>query len=144
MKNLLCIILTGVILFMEVQSASAADSMYSRDIGCKKVTNARGKEICQAIADNMEWTWMGHAIISPGWRLTWDGLRKVYCSKHIIPADLPALQSLQKSGMAGDWRLESSAGELISLVKNADGKGDEPENSLFNPKNPQYILKGGC
>jgi hypothetical protein len=116
--------------------------MMSRDIGCAKVSSARGKEICNALSASMQWTWMGHAIISPGWRTTWPGVAKVYCSEHVTVADLPVLDSL-KTGFP-DWRLESGAEELTALTKNANGMGDEPENSIFNPKNPSYILKGGC
>ena len=32
----------------------------------------------------------------------------------------------------------------MRLVTNIGGKGSEPENSIFNPKNPDYILKAGC
>jgi len=34
--------------------------------------------------------------------------------------------------------------KLDVIVANLDGKGDEPENSIFNPKNSEYILKKGC
>ena len=66
----------------------------------------------------------------------------MYCDRHITAADLPVLESF-KAGLH-DWRLESGAEELTYLAKNADGKGDAPENSIFNPKNPSYILKDGC
>jgi hypothetical protein len=116
--------------------------MISRDLGCAKVGSARAREICNAISSSMEWTWMGHAIVSPGWRTTWPGIVNVYCHEHITAADLPVLQTF-KEGLS-DWRLESGAEELTYLAKNADGKGDAPENSIFNPQNPSYILKGGC
>jgi hypothetical protein len=51
--------------------------MMSRDSGCTEVRLARGKEICRALSDSMEWNWSGHAIISPGWRVTWQGVRHV-------------------------------------------------------------------
>ncbi|TAL40140.1 MAG: hypothetical protein EPN97_00840 [Alphaproteobacteria bacterium] len=117
------------------------DYMMSKDIGCAKASNARGKEICAALSESMEWTWMGHAIVSPGWRVTWEGLRETYCKAHVTAADIPALKELAK---ATDWRLESGAGNLITLIENASGKGAEPENSVFHPKNEQYVLKGGC
>jgi hypothetical protein len=116
--------------------------MISRDIGCTKAPTNRGREICNAISASMEWTWMGHAIVSPGWRTTRPGIAKVYCREHITATDLPVLASFK--GGLDDWRLESGAEELTYLVNNADGKGDAPENSIFNPKNPSYVLKGGC
>jgi hypothetical protein len=121
-------------------------NMASRDLGCTRESSARGQEICAALADSMRWTWLGHAIVSPGWRVTWDGLREVYCKKRIAAADIPVLKDLKKykPDFVPDWRLESGANDLIQLLENADGGGDQPENSLFNPKNRQYILKGGC
>jgi hypothetical protein len=80
----------------------------------------RGQEICRALSASMEWTWMGHAIISPGWRPTWRGLAHVWCALQISDAD------------------------LIRITTNRGGFGDEPENSIFNPKTPAYLLKDGC
>jgi hypothetical protein len=40
--------------------------------------------------------------------------------------------------------MESCADDLIRILKNRDGTGDEPEQSMFNPKNAAYILKRGC
>jgi hypothetical protein len=115
--------------------------MISRDIGCAKVTPGRGREICQVLSDSMEWTWMGHAIISPGWRLTWKALRRVYCREKTSSADLSVLENLK---MGSDWRLQDGADELIRLVGSRSGSAYESENSIFNPTNPQYILKNGC
>lgn len=115
--------------------------MLSRDIDCAKVALGRARSICQALSESMEWTWMGHAIISPGWRVTWNALRRVYCRERINAADLPTLEHLKQRS---DWRLQDGADALIRMVHGASGQAYEPENSLFNPANPQYILKGGC
>ncbi len=115
--------------------------MTSRDIGCGRVPDARGRSICDVVSASMEWTWFGHAIVSPGWRLTWDGLRRVYCREHVGVADLPVLKQLELAG--GDWRLEDGATNLIRLVKSDAEASDESETSIFNAKNPSYILKGG-
>ncbi len=80
--------------------------MVSRDIGCARVHSGRGNHICNALSSSMEWSWMGHPIISPGWRMTWVGLGRVYCREKIIAADLPELQAL-KGG--SDWRLQDGA-----------------------------------
>ena len=118
--------------------------MVSRDIGCARVTDARGGAICNALSSSMQWTWLGHAIVSPGWRVTWDGLRRVYCREHVRVADLPVLTQLSRVGSGADWRLEDGAMDLARLVKSAAGAGDEPETSIFNPANSSYILKSGC
>lgn len=115
--------------------------MASRDIGCAQVQLQRGREICQAISGAMEWTWLGHAIIAPGWRPSWQGLRRVYCTENIGMADIPALEELTRRS---DWRLQDVAGNLLRLVAATAGKSDEPETSVFNPQNPEYLLKGGC
>jgi FlaA1/EpsC-like NDP-sugar epimerase len=74
---------------------------------------------------------VGHAIIAPGWRLTWPGLRRVYCGQNIAAADIPALETLAR---AADWRLETGAANLLRLVAASGGKSDEPETSIFNPR----------
>lgn len=115
-------------------------NMASRDIGCVKAPPGRRSNICNALSAGMEWTWLGHAIVSPGWRLTWAGLRRVYCQENITAGDLPVLESLKK-GL--DWRLQDGADGLIRLISSGGGHA-EPENSIFNPQNPNYILKNGC
>ena len=115
--------------------------MISRDLGCANIAPGRGNALCQALSESMEWTWMGHAIISPGWRVTWSALRQVYCHERIAAADLPVLELLKQ---ASDWRLQDGADGLMRLVGSTIGRRAEPENSIFNPANPQYILKGRC
>jgi hypothetical protein len=115
--------------------------MVSRDIGCAQVHSERGNDICNALSASMEWTWMGHAIVSPGWRVTWAGLGRVYCREKIVVADLPVLEALKRGS---DWRLQDGADDLIRLVSSISGNGTESENSIFNPKHPDYILKNGC
>jgi hypothetical protein len=133
---LLCVI--GLVLVMSWPDKK----MISRDIGCANIALQRGKEICHALSDSMEWTWMGHAIISPGWRVTWNALRRVYCSEKISAVDLTALEAMK---MGSDWRLQSGADDLVRLVgSSSGGPANEPENSIFNPTNPNYLLKDGC
>ena len=134
------LVTTGVITGVLVM-AWPDKKMISRDIGCANVAPGRAKTICQALSESMEWTWMGHAIISPGWRVTWNAVRQVYCRERINAADLPALEHLKQGS---DWRLQDGADGLIRLIGSPSGRSTEPENSIFNPANPQYILKGGC
>jgi hypothetical protein len=115
--------------------------MMSRDIGCANMLSQRGKQLCQALSQSMEWTWMGHAIVSPGWRITWRSLRRVYCREGIGVGDLAVLQRLKRTS---DWRLQDAADDLIRLIGTASGQVNEPENSIFSPANPDYLLKGGC
>ncbi len=119
-------------------------AMISRDIGCTRVDDARGRQICNSLSSSMQWTWMGHAIVSPGWRVTGTGLKRVYCREHVTTADLRVLLRLSGADgrSPGDWRLESGAADLVEILKQGDST--VPENSIFNPKNSSYILKGGC
>jgi hypothetical protein len=114
--------------------------MASRDIGCAKVPPGRANHICNALSASMHWTWLGHAIISPGWRLNWSDIRQVYCDEKITDADLTILETLKRGA---DWRLQNGADSLIRIVSGRN-EGAEPENSVFNPNNPYYILKNGC
>jgi hypothetical protein len=113
----------------------------SRDIGCAKVQSGPERDICRALSEALEWTWRGHAIIAPGWRLTWPGLRQVYCGERIAAGDISALETLARGS---DWRLEGGAGNLLRLVAASAGTSDEPETSIFNRRNPDYLLKDGC
>lgn len=91
---------------------------------------------------------MGHATVAPGYKPSFEGARDVYCALKIGKRDMETLQTLRqydpKRRWSPDWRLESAADMLLRIVANLDGGGDEPENSIFNPKNPEYILKRSC
>ena len=76
-----------------------------------------------------------------GLALDLAGIRRVYCGQNIAAADIPALETLAR---AADWRLETGAANLLRLVAASGGKSDEPETSIFNPQNPDYLLRGGC
>src|SRR5262245_29089653 len=106
------------------------DYMASREIGCERAAPGRSQEVCRALSASMEWTWFGHAIVSPGWRPTSRGVAQTWCSAHITDADLPLLEGLRHA--SSDWRLESAAEDLIRIAKNRNGSGDEPETSIFN------------
>jgi hypothetical protein len=115
--------------------------MGSRDLGCDRQPG-RAQEICRRLEREMQWTWMGHAIISPGWRVTFKTITRTYCAEHVGPADIPALQTLRQA--TKDWRAESGADFLIRLIQNKDGGGGESMTSIFNAANPSFILRDGC
>ncbi len=90
----------------------------------------------------MEFDWLGHAIISPGFKVTFETTTRTYCELKITAADLGGLQELLE---AEDWRLQNGADFLIRLATGRNRHGDaEDENSIFNPDNPHYVLKDGC
>jgi hypothetical protein len=113
-----------------------------RDLQCATVPDARAQVICRRLENEMRWTWLGHAIIAPGWRVGIESVRRTYCLENVSLRDVAALEVLRRS--TRDWRAELGAEFLIRLVRNKDGRGDEPVNSIFNPENPAFILKDGC
>ena len=90
----------------------------------------------------------GHAIVAPGYKPNFTGIRNVYCELKIGKYDVEILQTLKqydpKRKWIPDWRLESGADMLLQIVANLDSKDDGSVSSIFNPKNSGYILKGGC
>ena len=127
---LLCVVVYGLL---------PERGMGSRDLGCDQQPG-RAQEICRRLEREMQWTWMGHAVISPGWRVTFESVARTYCAERVGPEDVQALQNLRQT--TKDWRAESGADSLIRLVGNRDG--GENITSIFNPANPSFILKEGC
>ncbi len=125
-----------------VYGLSPRAGMASRDLNCDAIYDPRARVICRRLERDMQWTWMGHAIISPGWRITFESVRRTYCAESIGPRDIPALDVLRHN--TRDWRAASGADYLLRLIRNRDGLGDEDSASVFNPANPLFILKGGC
>jgi hypothetical protein len=120
----------------------------SRDLGCAETTEGRPRQVCEAIGASLTWQWLGHATIAPGYTPSAEGIVAVYCNLNIGKDDLPALEPLRRYDpvrrLLPDWRLEAGAEMLSRLVQNRDGKGGDPETSIFHPKNPGYVLKNGC
>jgi hypothetical protein len=151
LRRLTVIVLLGVIgasagLFGAMaanrDTLSGHNGITSRDLGCGAVSDVRGRAICRRLQREMEWTWTGHAIISPGWRVTFQSIVRTYCKETVGSKDVKSLEALRQSSR--DWRTESGAEFLLRLVRNKDGTAHEDVNSIFNVHNPSYILKGGC
>jgi hypothetical protein len=117
-------------------------NMTSRDLGCAAVSDIRASVICRRLQREMQWTWTGHAIISPGWRVTFRSVVRTYCGEKVGSKDVKSLEALRRSST--DWRTESGADFLLRLVRNLDGSAHEDAGSIFNAHNPSYILKDGC
>src|SRR5580765_3723240 len=61
---------------LAVANAYALDSLYSRNLSCSRFSAARERQICEALEREMEWTWSGHAIIAPSFRVTFATVKK--------------------------------------------------------------------
>jgi hypothetical protein len=129
-------------------SLAATYSANGRDIGCAETGSGRARQICDSIAASLEWEWLGHATIAPGYKPTFAGVRTVYCALKIDESDMETLRGLKsydpRRKWSPDWRLESGADMLMRIVASLEGAGDEPENSIFNPQDADYVLKNGC
>ena len=142
--------LVGIVLFAAIGAAVLGIAVYellpesgmgSRHLGCDQQPG-RAQEICRRLEREMQWTWTGHAVISPGWRITFEGAARTYCAERVGPEDIEALQKLRRT--TKDWRAESGADFLIRLVESKNGSGGENITSIFNAANPSFILKEGC
>lgn len=133
-------IAAAVLLLLAVAAtvSSTSERMASRNIGCDAFQD-RALEICARISSEMTWTWFGHATLSPGYRLTLGNLKDVWCKAGITVNDRQDIENIREKSK--DWRLEAAADNLISLLRGLDGSGI---NSVFHPKNPDYLLKDAC
>lgn len=140
-------------------TAGCVKGIGARDLDCAALREERGVQICRKVERELEWTWTGHAIISPGWRPTFATARRVYCELPITDADAPVLARMKRHA---DWRLQSAAQDELNLlgaaaiaVLRSTGVEYQPtvaeieqaindEVSIFHRGNPHYVLKGGC
>ena len=143
---LICAIGLSIWLFVAVEAAQDTlprqTNITSRDLGCVGISDIRAGVICRRLQREMQWTWMGHAVISPGWRVTFQSVVRTYCGEKVSSKDIKSLESLRRS--MRDWRTESGADFLLRLVRSVDGSAHEDLSSIFNVHNPSYILRGGC
>jgi hypothetical protein len=127
-------------------------ALYSSDIGCSEVDDARGRQICDSISKNLEWSWSGYATISVGQRPSWDTIKNVYCDDNITKSDLPVLAKMCGTEITpymycvkpSDWRLASGVEYLIKTIISLNGAPEELKGSVYDPKSNDYLLKGGC
>lgn len=134
-QPLLVLLITALLLSPDVMAAG------KRRPDCAGVQPERAREICVAMAASFTWQWTGHASIAPSYKPDLQTIGQAYCRAKLTPADAPALKQLQQSS---DWRLESAAGWLLNILDAEEGKSAEPENSVFNPASPHYVLRQGC
>jgi hypothetical protein len=131
-------LLAAAVLALSVLLLWPRGEMISRDMGCAQVAPERARRICESLSATAEWTWMGHAIIAPGWRVTRSSVRRTYCREKVGVDDGAVLEALAKSP---DWRLQSGAESLLRLTRD---QKQEDAASIFHPGNPQYVLRDGC
>jgi hypothetical protein len=100
----------GLALFFALANSSSAvaDSLYTRNLSCDRWAAPREQEICKALAREMQSTWTGHAIISPGFRVTFETVKQVYCALSVSPEDTHALVNMIVAFGARTRRLDGA------------------------------------
>jgi hypothetical protein len=82
---------SGLLLIITSSSGAGAASLYTRNLSCRQWPAARANEICKSLEREMEWTWTGHAIVAPSYRVTFETVRRTYCVLSISKQDTPTL-----------------------------------------------------
>lgn len=154
--------------------SAAADTLLHRDLQCDQYSKPRAAVICRITEQEMEWTWLGHAIIAPGYRITLEGQLRTYCKAEITPEDTAILVELaldpRYQQNPAQVLVQDSARDLLKLLGQAaldqfPTPADLPESvrtaapylkqeiaiaignessSVYSPSHPAYILREGC
>lgn len=118
-----------------VANADALDSLYSRNLSRSRFSAARERQICETLQWEMEWTWTGHAIVAPSFRVTFDTVKKVYCALSVAAHDTPSLVSMvvqterKTDGTMADMQLQNGSRFLLyALGKQALSAFPEQNN----------------
>lgn len=109
-----------LLLLFLLPSSTVADSLYTRHLACEEQFTGRSREICQALEHALEWTWTGHAIFSPSYRIKTEGILRAYCSLPVTNKDTEILidmyfNSEYKDGM-GQAQINNGVLDLLSLL----------------------------
>ena len=174
MRRLSGIFLPAALLLFLAPLPAAAGSLYSRDLVCQQQPSDRAKKICRALERELEWTWKGHAIISPSYRMTIDGERRVFCQLPITVKDVIVLVNMALDSVFGDnmsqAQIDNGSRSLLKLLgqqaidrfPSTDNIPDKTRrlsaeylkkeiqmsisspSNIFNPSHPNYILRDGC
>ena len=94
MFRLFSMLLAAVLFLPGLCLPAAAEGLYSRDLNCEEQASDRAREICHALEGALEWTWKGHAIISPSYRVTSESERRVFCELPITASDTHTLVNM--------------------------------------------------
>jgi hypothetical protein len=103
-------------------TSAEADSLYTRNLSCDKRFAARELAICKALERELEWIWTGHAIISPGYRTTFESARRIFCSLPISARDTRSLVMIAVSAERpstmtfADAQLANGSRVLLNLL----------------------------
>lgn len=104
----------------------------AEEIGCTREKSPRSVQICWAIAKEMEFQLMGHAVPAPGYKITNQTLVRAYCQLGLTKDDVPALRQLRGA--------QGASKDLLQIM----GVDWVDPGNILSSENPSYVLKGGC
>jgi hypothetical protein len=145
------IILLTLFAFWGVVSGDLRDFRYSRNLLCDQISDTRESEICRSIERNQNYEFFGHAIISFGYQVSFDGARRAWCELNIQGTDEALLKRMSyknyvDSHSNSDMRLSDGATILSHLLDAQLHPNPDlyPVNSIYSPQSPDYLLKVPC
>lgn len=97
---------------------------------------ARMSEICSTLEKHLEYESFGHAIVSFGYRATFNTARKAWCELTPTQSDANVLKNMEMNGIDGAWMLWNLLDSQTSL--------DPTQYGILNMRGSDSILKGGC
>ena len=81
-----------IVLLVSLTAAPAHSAgIYSRNLNCSRWGEKSFHTICEALERELEWTWTGHAIVSPSFRMTAQGAKRAYCGLPVTASMTPSL-----------------------------------------------------
>lgn len=122
-----------------------AEWRYSKNMHCEKMQNSREGEICKSIEKYQEYEFVGHAMISAGYRSSFATAKKAWCELSLTESDLMLLKEMQFDHRLPP-QLVSGSEMLFSLLdaKLHPNPDLYPVSGVYSPQSPGYLLKAPC
>jgi hypothetical protein len=115
---------------------------YSRNLGCGTFSEQRTREICSSLERYSEYEWFGHAMVSAGYRVTFETARKTWCELDIRSEDRDLLEKISRN-YHFDARIQNGFDYLLRIL-NGKERPDPKNQDIFYPGTSGYILEKGC
>jgi hypothetical protein len=97
---------------------------------------ARMLEICRTLEKHLEYKFFGHAIVSFGYRATFNTARKTWCELTPMQSDANVLKNMEMNGIDGAWMLWN--------LLDSQTSSDPTQYGILNMRGSDSILKDGC
>lgn len=97
---------------------------------------SRMSEICRTLEKHLEYEFFGHAIVSFGYRATFNTARKAWCELTPTRSDANLLKNMEMNGIDGAWMLWN--------LLDSQTSSDPTQYGILNMRGTDSILKNGC